>query len=68
LAESDGARIDEIRERIPEVSILLLAPAARRVRNGPWTQVIRRPISIAALVQAIERLVPLPPAERHSID
>jgi hypothetical protein len=47
---------------------VLLAPATRRVREGPWTRVIRRPTSIAALVQEIESLIPLMPEARHPID
>jgi len=48
--------------------MVLLAPATRQVPQGPWTRVIRRPIGIAGLVQAIESLAPLPPGARHPID
>jgi hypothetical protein len=50
------------------IPIVLLAPAVIRVHGGPWTQVIRRPFSIGDLVQAIERLLPLPPEARRPVD
>jgi hypothetical protein len=68
LGEDDVGRIEELRSRLPGVALLLLAPATRRVHEGPWTRVIRRPISIAALVRIIESLVPLPQAAQHPID
>jgi hypothetical protein len=68
LAESDIRQVEELRERISGAPILLLAPATRRVQEGPWAGVIRRPISISQLVRAIESLAPLPAEARHPID
>jgi hypothetical protein len=68
LAEGEASDVEALRTRIPAAPILLLAPATRRVREGPWTRVIRRPTSIAALVQEIESLVPLAPEARRPID
>jgi hypothetical protein len=68
LVEGDQAQVEELRGRISGAPILLLAPATRRVQEGPWDRVIRRPTSIAALVRAIGALVPLPPGVRHPID
>jgi DNA-binding response OmpR family regulator len=68
LGETAVGLIDDLRSRISDAPMVLLAPATRRVQEGPWTRVIRRPISIAALVQAIESLAPLPPGARHPID
>jgi hypothetical protein len=48
--------------------MLLLAPATRRVSEGGWTGVLRRPLTVGELAQAIERLVPLAPAARRPID
>jgi|SRR3954447_6662075 hypothetical protein len=48
--------------------IVLLAPATRRVEAGPWTRVIRRPVSIGTLVAAAESLVPLPLDARRPVD
>jgi hypothetical protein len=68
LGEGDMRQVEELRGRTSGVPILLLAPAMRRVQEGPWARVIRRPISISQLVQAIESLAPLPPEGRHPID
>lgn len=68
VAEGDEADLEALRTRTPDAPIVLLAPATRSVREGPWTRVIRRPTSIAALVQEIESLMPLAPEARHPID
>jgi hypothetical protein len=67
LTDVDGRHLEELR-RISGAPILLLAPAMRSMRAGPWTQVVRRPVSIGSLVQAIEALVPLAPEARRPID
>jgi hypothetical protein len=48
--------------------IVLLAPATRRVEPGPWTRVIRRPVSIDTLVAEVETLVPLALDARRPVD
>jgi hypothetical protein len=68
LAEDEGSDLKALRSRTFAAPIMLLAPATRRVREGPWTRVIRRPTGIAALVQEIESLIPLAPEARHPID
>ncbi len=68
LAEDAGDELEALRSRTSAAPILLLAPATRRVREGPWTRVVRRPTSIAALVQEIESVVPLAPEDRHPVD
>jgi CheY-like chemotaxis protein len=68
LAEDEGSHVEELRARTSGAPMVLLAPAMRRVREGPWTRVIRRPTSIATVVQVIETLVPLAPEARQPID
>jgi DNA-binding response OmpR family regulator len=68
LGESDARQVEELRVRTPDAPILLLAAATRRVPEGPWARVIRRPISISELVRTIESVAPLPPEARHPID
>jgi hypothetical protein len=68
LDETAVGLIDDLRSRISGAPMMLLAPATHQAQEGPWTRVIRRPVSIAALVQAIESLAPLPPGARHPID
>src|SRR2546421_8749927 len=64
LDEGDVRDIEDLRVRTSGAPIVLLAPATRRVQEGPWAHVIRRPISISELVRAIESLVPLPAEAR----
>jgi hypothetical protein len=68
VSEGDMGQLEELRDRISGAPIVLLAPATRRVQAGPWTRVIRRPVNIAALMQLIQSLVPLPPGSRHPVD
>jgi hypothetical protein len=68
LTEEDKGHLEELRRRISDAPVVLLAPATRRVQEGHWTRVIRRPASIATLVQAVETLIPLPPQARRPID
>jgi hypothetical protein len=48
--------------------VLFVASAGRAVEDGPWTQVLHRPVSIGELVGAVEQVLPLPPRDRHPID
>jgi hypothetical protein len=67
LTDADEQQLKELR-RITNAPIVLLAPATRSTRAGPWTRVVRRPVSIGGLVQVIETLVPLAPEARRPID
>jgi hypothetical protein len=58
----------EMLRRDSDAPLVLLAPATRRVSEGGWTGVFRRPLTVGELAQAIERLVPLSPAARRPID
>ena len=68
LTDDEGSYLETLRERTSNAPVVLLAPATRRVREGSWTRVIRRPISMADLVHLVESLVPLAPEARRSID
>ena len=67
LTGADRRELDRLRAAT-DAPIVLLAPAGRPVEAGPWAQVIRRPVSIGALVGAVETLVPLPPDARRPVD
>ena len=67
LTGADRRDLDRLRAAT-DAPIVLLAPANRPVEAGPWTQIIRRPVSIGALVGAVETLVPLPPDARRPVD
>ena len=66
LADADEPDLEALRSA--GIPVVLLAPSVLQVREGPWTQVIRRPFSIGDLVQEIERLVPLEADERRPLD
>ena len=66
LTDADEPELEAF--RAAGIPILLLAPAVRGVHGARWTQVIRRPFSIGDLVQAIEKLLPLPPEARRPVD
>jgi DNA-binding response OmpR family regulator len=68
LSEDEGSHLEALRSHTSAAPIMLLAPTTRRVREGPWARVIRRPTSIATLVQEIESLIPLAPEARQPID
>ena len=64
----DAQRDLEMLRRDSDAPLVLLAPATRRVSEGGWTGVLRRPLTVGELAQAIEQLVPLAPAARRPID
>jgi hypothetical protein len=66
LTDADEPDLEALRSA--GILIVLLASSVLPVREGPWTQVIRRPFSIGDLVQAIERLVPLEAEARRPVD
>ncbi|HEX5831796.1 MAG TPA: hypothetical protein VFY16_12500 [Gemmatimonadaceae bacterium] len=46
---------------------LLLGRATHATPAGPWRRVIRRPASMAEVVEGVRMLLPLPPASRHPL-
>jgi len=47
---------------------LLVAQAIVAPSKRTWPRVIRRPVSVADIAQAVQSLLPLAAAQRHSID
>jgi hypothetical protein len=47
---------------------ILLARPTVAAPAGPWRRVLRRPVSIADIVTAVQALLPLPPEDRHPLD
>src|SRR5206468_2850084 len=64
----DLAHVSALRERYGEPDVILLARATIPPPAGPWTRVLRRPVSVGDVVSAAERLLPLPVELRHAID
>lgn len=67
LTEDARGDLDALR-RSSDAPLVLLAPATRRVSEGDWTGILRRPLTVGELAQAIERLAPLAPTARRAID
>jgi len=47
---------------------MLLAHATRDLPDGPWSYVVRRPVSVGEIVAAVEKALPLPADARIPID
>jgi VIT1/CCC1 family predicted Fe2+/Mn2+ transporter len=67
LTYGDGQDLEALRESAG-APVVLLAPVMRRPPEGPWARVFHRPVSVGALVRAIEELVPLAADARRPID
>lgn len=72
LSDGDPAVLRELLDRLVSrhdgTRVLLLAGTTHEAPEGPWLQVLRRPMSISDIVAAIGRAVPLPRGERHPLD
>jgi DNA-binding response OmpR family regulator len=68
LASAERNQLVALRTRHHDPDIILLARATIRPPEGPWKRVLRRPVSVAELVTAVEALLPLPPELHHAID
>jgi hypothetical protein len=67
LMEDAAGDLDALR-RGSDVPLVLLAAVTHREPEGAWARILRRPLSVGDVVQAIEHLVPLPPDARRPID
>ena len=72
LAEGDAALLHDLVNRLvanhPGAAVVLLAGTTHKEPEGPWQQVLRRPMSISDIVTAVQLAVPLPPGDRHPLD
>lgn len=64
----DAGMVASLRQRTADAPVVLLAPATRRARDGPWSRVLHRPVRVEEVVRLIEELVPLPVAGRRPVD
>lgn len=55
-------------QRHGDVPLLLVASAVHADPAGPWTRVLRRPISIQQIVDALSDIVPLAPDLRGPVE
>ena len=56
--ELDPAAVHELRRATWNAPVVLVAPGNRREAEGPWTDVLRRPISVGEIVKYVERVLP----------
>ena len=72
LTEGDAQLLRDLVHRLvehhPAATVVLLAGTMHKEPEGPWQQVLRRPMSISDIVTAIQLVVPLPPGDRHPLD
>jgi DNA-binding response OmpR family regulator len=66
-----GAKLSGLARRHGDPALLLLArggPGPDTSPEGGWHRIIRRPASIAELVEAVRVLIPLPPGAARPLD
>ena len=68
LIEANSAIVTALAKRLSTLDAILVARATVRPPEGPWRRVLRRPVSVAEVVRAVEELVPLGPEMKHPID
>jgi hypothetical protein len=72
LGEGDPQLLHDLLARLvrhhPSAVVVLLAGTMHKEPEGPWQQVLRRPMSISDIVTAVQRVVPLPTGARHPLD
>ena len=72
LTQGDAQLLRDLVHRLvehhPAATVVLLAGTMHKEPEGPWQQVLRRPMSISDIVTAVQLAVPLPPGDRHPLD
>ena len=68
LIEANSTIVTALAQRLGALDVMLIARATVRPPEGPWRRVLRRPVSVAEVVRAVEELVPLGPEMKHAID
>ncbi len=68
LGEASDAQLARLLALHGDPATILLARSAVAAPTGPWRRVLRRPMSVADVVGAVQALLPLPPEHRHAID
>lgn len=57
-SDLDAGLLGRVRTRLGDPPVLLLAHATRAAPAGAWAAVLKRPVSIGEIVEAVERLLP----------
>ena len=54
--------LEQLRARVSDLPVVLIAPGNRETAEGDWTTVLRRPISIGDIADFVRRLIPDAPS------
>src|SRR6266550_2328034 len=68
LTEASTKHLEELLARLGAPETIFLARATVNAPTGRWSRVLRRPLSVQEIVNAVEALLPLPQEARHPID
>ena len=68
LAGAGEASVTRVLQRHAGSVAMLLARGGTMPPAGPWQRVIHRPVTIAAIADAVLELVPIPAQHRHPVD
>jgi hypothetical protein len=71
IGENAGARLNALARRHGNPALVLLGRAGAgpdSTPEGGWRRTVRRPASIAELVEAVRALIPLPPNAARPLD
>ena len=68
VGASIGAELEELLARHRTPPLLLIASATVEAPAGPWQRVLRRPVSVADILAAVEKMLPIPAAARRPLD
>lgn len=63
-----GARLPTLRSRHPDAFTLLLGRSAGDPPRGRWDHILRRPMSVGDITDAVEQLLPLAPTQARPVD
>ncbi len=67
-AVGETAPLRDLTSALGDPPVVLLAHATREPPAGPWTRVVRRPLSVAELSDVVKAIVPLSANARMPID
>jgi AmiR/NasT family two-component response regulator len=63
-----GDRLERLVASHGHPPTMLIARSTSAIPAGSWDRVLRRPLSVADIVRAVQTRLPLPPAQRSALD
>ena len=68
VASNADSQLSALLTRHRNPVTILVARTTVGSPEGSWTRVMRRPVSVGEIVEAVQALRPLSPDKRHSVD